>query len=62
MSAKLDMDSSFHPNAQCFNYVDNWLFLSHLQSSVVRSIKVVHDLAPKGSLDVQYLGVCPCRL
>ena len=48
MSAKLELDSTFNPNAQFYNYVDNWLFMSHARTSLLHSLGLVHDFAPKG--------------
>ena len=48
MSAKLEADSAFTPNAQFYNYVDNWLFMSHLRASLLHSLGLVHDFVCKG--------------
>ena len=47
MSAKLDLDSSFCTDTQFYNYVDNWLFMSQVRSSLLQTLQSVHDFAPK---------------
>ena len=52
MSAKFERDSAVNVNAQFYNYVDNWLFMSHTRASILHSLGVVHDFAPKGCFRV----------
>ena len=48
MSAKLEAESVFNPNALFYNSVDNWLFMSHMRTSLLHTLGLVHDFAPKG--------------
>ena len=52
MSAKLDLDSSFCAATQFYNYVENWLFMSQVRSSLLQALHIVHDFAPKACFRV----------